>query len=190
MNQSLRFQVFKRDNFRCQYCGRDSEEVILEVDHVTPRSKNGSDDIGNLITSCRECNRGKSNIEVITTDENPYEIEFKKLCSEGYLIFDQIYDLKKQLQQLYTKYRENKIKQHTILIKNTQYDIDTITEERLRNNYPDSTWTNLHEFKVTNYKFIGFLENEILHEESKNEVNVTFNLDKRKKSYFDGVEHL
>jgi len=190
MNQSLRFQVFKRDNFRCQYCGKESGEVILEVDHVTPKSRGGSDNIGNLITACRECNRGKSNVEIIPSNTDIYAIEFRKLCLDGNRLSDQIRDLEKQLKQLYSKYRENRIQQHASLIKSTQYDIDTITESRLRTDYPDSTWKDLNEFKITNYKFIGYLQNEILQEESKNEVNVTFNLDKPKKSYFDGVEHL
>jgi hypothetical protein len=62
MKKTLRFEVFKRDNFRCVYCGRTPPEVILEVDHILPKSKNGSDDINNLVTSCSDCNRGKSNI--------------------------------------------------------------------------------------------------------------------------------
>ena len=38
----LRFEVFKRDNFTCQYCGRKSPDVILHVDHIDP-VKNGGD---------------------------------------------------------------------------------------------------------------------------------------------------
>ena len=59
--KSVRFEVFKRDKFTCQYCGESAPNVILEVDHITPASKGGTDDILNLITSCRDCNRGKSN---------------------------------------------------------------------------------------------------------------------------------
>lgn len=55
----LRFKVFKRDKFTCQYCGRKTPEVILELEHIIPLSKGGSDEIDNLITSCFECNRGK-----------------------------------------------------------------------------------------------------------------------------------
>jgi len=54
--------IFKRDNFKCQYCGRSQQEgAVLEIDHIIPKSKGGTDDIDNLITSCRECNRGKGN---------------------------------------------------------------------------------------------------------------------------------
>ena len=59
MKPSLRFKVFRRDNFRCQYCGQTPPTVILEVDHIVPRAHGGSDELLNLLTSCQECNRGK-----------------------------------------------------------------------------------------------------------------------------------
>ena len=59
ISKKVRFEVFKRDKFTCQYCGRMSPDVILEVDHITPVSKGGNNDMINLITSCRDCNRGK-----------------------------------------------------------------------------------------------------------------------------------
>lgn len=60
----IRFEVFKRDKFTCQYCGKMAPEVVLEVDHIKPVSKGGSNELLNLITSCQDCNRGKSNIEL------------------------------------------------------------------------------------------------------------------------------
>lgn len=61
ISPKIRFEVFKRDSFRCQYCGRSAPEIVLELDHIEPHSKGGSDEILNLITSCWECNNGKSN---------------------------------------------------------------------------------------------------------------------------------
>lgn len=49
--------VFQRDNYTCQYCGKIGG--ILEVDHIIPFSKDGSDNMSNLTTSCRRCNRQK-----------------------------------------------------------------------------------------------------------------------------------
>ena len=54
-----RFEVFKRDWFRCQYCWKCSKDVTLEIDHIVPQAKWGTDDFNNLITACRECNMGK-----------------------------------------------------------------------------------------------------------------------------------
>jgi len=59
LSKKLRFEVFKRDSFTCQYCGRKAPDIILEVDHIQPVAKDGKDTITNLITSCFECNRGK-----------------------------------------------------------------------------------------------------------------------------------
>lgn len=54
-----RFDVFKRDGFTCQYCGAHPPQVVLELDHVTPVSKGGGNEIENLLTACFNCNRGK-----------------------------------------------------------------------------------------------------------------------------------
>lgn len=60
LSKRLRFEVFKRDSFKCQYCGRSAPDVILEVDHIHPVAKDGENDITNLITACDSCNGGKS----------------------------------------------------------------------------------------------------------------------------------
>jgi len=62
--QKTRFEVFKRDSFKCQYCGQPSPDVILHVDHIKPVSKGGDNSIINLVTACQGCNSGKSNIEL------------------------------------------------------------------------------------------------------------------------------
>ena len=59
ISKKTRFEVFKRDRFTCQYCGRMSPDVILEVDHIKPVAEGGTNKMINLITSCRDCNRGK-----------------------------------------------------------------------------------------------------------------------------------
>ena len=60
ISKKLRFEVFKRDSFTCQYCGSTPPKVILEVDHIDPVAAGGSDDMDNLITACFPCNRGKA----------------------------------------------------------------------------------------------------------------------------------
>lgn len=60
LSQKNRFEVLKRDSFTCQYCGRAAPKVLLEVDHINPVYEGGTNDIMNLITSCVDCNRGKT----------------------------------------------------------------------------------------------------------------------------------
>ena len=60
ISKRIRFEVFKRDGFRCQYCGAVPPSVTLEIDHIIPVSKRGTNNIENLVTSCWACNSGKS----------------------------------------------------------------------------------------------------------------------------------
>lgn len=64
LSKKVRFEVFKRDGFKCQYCGACAPETILEVDHIEPVSKGGKNDLMNLITSCKACNAGKSDTQL------------------------------------------------------------------------------------------------------------------------------
>lgn len=75
MRPTVRFEVFKRDEFTCRYCGRRSPAVILEIDHVVPVSTGGSDAVENLVTACYECNRGKGArlLSTIPLEENLHE---------------------------------------------------------------------------------------------------------------------
>ena len=45
LSKKIRFEVFKRDKFTCQYCGRMSPDVILEVDHIEPVAEGGDNEI-------------------------------------------------------------------------------------------------------------------------------------------------
>lgn len=58
----IRKCVFERDDYTCIYCNKRGG--ILEVDHIIPFSKGGSDSLSNLVTSCRKCNRQKKDKSV------------------------------------------------------------------------------------------------------------------------------
>ena len=60
LSKKLRFTVFARDGFQCQYCGRNPPAVVLHCDHVVPVVEGGPDSEDNLITSCQDCNLGKA----------------------------------------------------------------------------------------------------------------------------------
>lgn len=62
ISKRSRFEIFKRDSFTCQYCGKKPPQAILEVDHILPRCEGGSNLKSNLVTACFDCNRGKAGI--------------------------------------------------------------------------------------------------------------------------------
>jgi len=60
---SLRFEVLRRDNYRCVFCGKSPVTNLgtnLHIDHKVPFSKGGKSTLDNLQTLCEECNLGKS----------------------------------------------------------------------------------------------------------------------------------
>ncbi len=60
----LRYQILKRDRFRCVKCGKSPATELnckLHIDHILPFSKGGKTVINNLQTTCQECNLGKGN---------------------------------------------------------------------------------------------------------------------------------
>ena len=59
VSKKTRFEVLKRDGFKCVYCGATPTGSALQVDHVVPQSKGGNDDPSNLVTACEPCNNGK-----------------------------------------------------------------------------------------------------------------------------------
>ncbi len=67
LTKKIRFEVFKRDSFTCQYCGRKAPDVLLQVDHIEPVAEDGGNDFLNLITSCFDCNSGKSDRKLSDT---------------------------------------------------------------------------------------------------------------------------
>ena len=56
---SLRYDIIRRAKGRCEACGIGAEERALEVDHIVPRNKNGTDDPSNLQALCFKCNAQK-----------------------------------------------------------------------------------------------------------------------------------
>jgi 5-methylcytosine-specific restriction enzyme A len=56
---SIRVDVLSRDGYKCVFCGRNSQEISLEIDHIFPFSQGGSNKPDNLQTLCIDCNRGK-----------------------------------------------------------------------------------------------------------------------------------
>ena len=121
ISKKLRFEVYKRDSFTCQYCGRKAPDVILNVDHIVPVSKGGTNDILNLITSCFECNNGKSNIPLTNESAlSKQRLQLEQLQERREQI-EMMFEWKKSLEQLgdftselLVEYVESKIAPYTL----------------------------------------------------------------------------
>ncbi len=61
MTPDLRYNVIRRDGYRCRACGASvATGAVLHVDHITPVSKGGKTERSNLQTLCSVCNAGKA----------------------------------------------------------------------------------------------------------------------------------
>lgn len=60
IGKRLRFEILRRDGFKCRYCGTTADERELRVDHVIPETLGGTTEPSNLATACDPCNSGKS----------------------------------------------------------------------------------------------------------------------------------
>lgn len=60
VSKRLRYEILRRDNHACRYCGTAAPNAVLTVDHVVPTTLGGSDEPTNLVTACSACNSGKS----------------------------------------------------------------------------------------------------------------------------------
>ncbi len=61
--------------YYCKYCGKSGRRAEMEVDHVLPWAQGGSNDVSNLVISCRACNRSKGN-------QTPEMFEIMKMMKE------------------------------------------------------------------------------------------------------------
>jgi len=71
ISKRTRFDIFKRDHFTCQYCGKQPPEVVLVVDHIIPFCNGGSGEMENLLTACEACNQCKAGIQLSVAPVRP-----------------------------------------------------------------------------------------------------------------------
>lgn len=77
ISKKTRFEVFKRDGFKCVYCGASAPEAVLVVDHIEPLAKGGVNEIVNYATACQPCNAGKSDRKL--TDHSALQKQRRQL---------------------------------------------------------------------------------------------------------------
>lgn len=90
VSKRLRYEILRRDNHACRYCGAAAPSVKLNVDHVIPTSLGGSDKPDNLVTACADCNGGKTSsmpnaMVVADVDQNTLRqaTEKKRAVADG-----------------------------------------------------------------------------------------------------------
>jgi len=62
VSKRTRYEVLRRDNNTCRYCGETAPDVKITIDHVTPVALGGSDKPENLVAACKDCNAGKASV--------------------------------------------------------------------------------------------------------------------------------
>lgn len=82
MRRGLRFKVLTRDNYTCRYCGAKAPDAKLHVDHITPKSAGGTNDLWNLITACQPCNQGKAAMLIEQAAGDLTEPEYRSAHAE------------------------------------------------------------------------------------------------------------
>lgn len=76
-------KVFKRDHFKCQYCGLEGMQslenwLILTIDHVHPHARGGAHSMNNLVTACQPCNLIKGKREYKTLEDAKKHVVAKR----------------------------------------------------------------------------------------------------------------
>ncbi len=70
VDQHVSWRVFRRDGYRCRYCGQN--DVPLTVDHLVLWEEGGPTTEANLLSSCRRCNKTRGNLEFVQWLAHPY----------------------------------------------------------------------------------------------------------------------
>lgn len=79
VSKRVRFEVLRRDNHACRYCGATAPDVRITLDHVVPTALGGDDSPSNLVAACGDCNSGKTSTspsEVIVQDVDERAIKW------------------------------------------------------------------------------------------------------------------
>ncbi len=179
ISKKIRFEVFKRDSFTCQYCGKTAPNVVLEVDHIEPVSKGGTNDILNLVTSCFDCNRGKSDKKLSEHNELDKQLDQLKELNERKNQIEMMLQWRQELRDLDNELVEdlaeefeeemgatvNEIGKKSLkqLLKKYEYDVLCESIEKSAMQYPDNA--------EKAFKKIGSIAHFILNPQNEDEKN-------------------
>lgn len=87
--ESVREEVYERDEYSCQYCGKDDRSQ-LTLEHLAPVSQGGIDDILNFVTACRSCNSSKQakDLTDFLEQHDEVDLDVSDLPVHGDIILD------------------------------------------------------------------------------------------------------
>jgi len=97
-----RFRILRRDNFQCVYC--QATGVKFEIDHLYPHSLGGEDATLNLVTACKKCNRGKS--DMLLSDDMLAEIKRCVIERENALQQEEAAKSKERIDREYLRWQQ------------------------------------------------------------------------------------
>lgn len=89
VSKRLRFEILRRDNHTCRYCGAKAPDVALRVDHVIPEALGGPTEASNLVTACEPCNSGKSSVALdadMVEDIKADALRFAEITRQAYAV--------------------------------------------------------------------------------------------------------
>jgi 5-methylcytosine-specific restriction endonuclease McrA len=85
-----RREVFRRDNYTCQYCGTQTHDLTL--DHVVPRHRGGAHDWANLVSACRICNRRKGGKTLAEAHMRMLRKPFEPVATLSHIFYNYLED--------------------------------------------------------------------------------------------------
>lgn len=112
VSKRLRFEILRRDNHTCHYCGRRPPEIELTIDHVVPRALGGTDEAKNLVASCKECNGGKTSIapdsplvDAVDADAERWSAAVQAAINKVHADHEAVQEYRSQFLQAWNSYR-------------------------------------------------------------------------------------
>lgn len=87
--REMRNDVYRRDDYICQFCGKKLPPTELTIDHLIPLSLGGLDEVTNYVTACGPCNNRKTNIPVVEFAES-IAISIEDLPVHGDPVIDNV----------------------------------------------------------------------------------------------------
>lgn len=117
ISKRTRFEIFKRENFTCAYCGKQPPATILHIDHIIAVANGGSNQDENLITSCVDCNLGKGTEPLTSKLPSIQEASKRK------------YELKEQLEEFAKHAQKLRDLKEEHVIKAMRYFLDNCFDE-------------------------------------------------------------